>query len=506
MLRLAGHCRRSIPTRILVNTCSCGQRREFAQLSDVFPTSHPSFSLLSKDVTILAQPNEFYKTLIDMVKRAKRRIFISSLYIGTEEVELIETLHRTLSTNPQLRLSLLLDLRRSTRPGPSTAHMLLPLLRAFPNRADVHLFKSPKLSGMMEKLVPRRFDEGWGTWHAKVYGVDEEVMFSGANLNTSYFTDRQDRYLHFANQPQLAEYCLAFLRLFSSYSFRLLPTSFTASTSTSFSPDEYNLEWASPSPCRSINASAERDILDLHSTSTSLSTPPSDSEPHDTHLRPIIQAGVFNIREEERVLPALMKALAEQGGTLDLTSGYFALHEPYQRALIDACLPTRILAAGPKANGFYGSRGLSGRIPEAYTLYEKRFWQKVRAAGLAGDEQGEGAVVRLEEWEREGWTYHAKGMWLWPASSSPSLDARPPPGPTTTLFGSTNLNSRSASLDTELSFFLSTTSPELRTRLGEEVDRLWRYGRVVDEREWGRGERRVRAGTRALLGVMGSMM
>ncbi|KZP01078.1 hypothetical protein CALVIDRAFT_548029 [Calocera viscosa TUFC12733] len=503
MLRLASHCRRFVTIRNPVNRCTCQQQRRFAQLSDVFPKSHPTFSLSSKDVSILSQPSEFYKTLIDMIKRAKRRIFISSLYIGTEEIELIETLHRALSTNPQLRLSLLLDLRRCTRPGPSTAHLLLPLLRAFPKRAEVRLFKSPKLAGVMERLVPRRFDEGWGTWHAKVYGVDEEVMFSGANLNTSYFTDRQDRYLHFANQPQLAEYCLSFLRLFSGYSFRLLPTS--ASPSTSYSPEEYKLEWTAPCTFRSITAVAEQDILALQSSS-SPEQPPPQAEGHDTLLRPIIQAGVFNIREEERVLPAFIKAIAAQGGTLDLTSGYFALHEPYQRALIEARLPTRILAAGPKANGFYGSRGLSGRIPEAYTLYERRFWEKVRAAGLAGDADGRDGVVRLEEWEREGWTYHAKGMWAWPSRASQPLDDPPAPGPSATLFGSTNLNSRSASLDTELSFLLSTSSEGLRGKMAQEVGRLWERGRRVDEREWGRGERKVRLGTRALLGVMGSML
>uniref|UniRef100_A0A0W0FSC7 CDP-diacylglycerol--glycerol-3-phosphate 3-phosphatidyltransferase n=1 Tax=Moniliophthora roreri TaxID=221103 RepID=A0A0W0FSC7_MONRR len=47
----------------------------------------------------------------------------------------------------------------------------------------------------MAKVVPPRFNEGWGTWHAKIYGADDDVMISGANLNKSYFTNRQDRYL-----------------------------------------------------------------------------------------------------------------------------------------------------------------------------------------------------------------------------------------------------------------------------------------------------------------------
>ena len=31
----------------------------------------------------------------------------------------------------------------------------------------------------MAKIVPPRFNEGWGTWHAKIYGVDDDVMISG---------------------------------------------------------------------------------------------------------------------------------------------------------------------------------------------------------------------------------------------------------------------------------------------------------------------------------------
>jgi CDP-diacylglycerol--glycerol-3-phosphate 3-phosphatidyltransferase len=37
----------------------------------------------------LTSPQEFYDKLIDMIKRARRRIIISSLYIGAEEAELV---------------------------------------------------------------------------------------------------------------------------------------------------------------------------------------------------------------------------------------------------------------------------------------------------------------------------------------------------------------------------------------------------------------------------------
>lgn len=84
------------------------------------------------------------------------------------------------------------------------------------------------------------------------------------------------------------------------------------------------------------------------------------------------------------------------------------------------------------------------------------------------------------------------GIWLRPT---------PTTNPFLTLFGSTNLNSRSANLDTELSFIMVTTSNSLRKRLGEEVE-----GLRDDSGEWRGMKRNVRVGTRVLVGAVGSML
>ena len=89
-----------------------------------------------------------------------------------------------------------------------------------------------------------------------------------------------------------------------------------------------------------------------------------------------------------------------------------------------------------------------------------------------------------------------QGIWVRPTPSS---------APVLTLFGSTNLNSRSANLDTELSFVLATTSSALQKRLADEVDGLrahahpWEGGVDSDTR-------RVRLGTRVLVGLVGGML
>ncbi|KAJ3978956.1 hypothetical protein F5890DRAFT_1646982 [Lentinula detonsa] len=58
--------------------------------------------------------------------------------------------------------------------------------------------------------------------------------------------------------------------------------------------------------------------------------------------------------------------------------------------------------------------------------------------------------IELDEWEKDGWTSHAKGLWL-----SPSADS----SPVLSLFGLTNLNAQSADIDTELSFIMILPLP-----------------------------------------------
>ena len=85
---------------------------------------------------------------------------------------------------------------------------------------------------------------------------------------------------------------------------------------------------------------------------------------------------------------------------------------------------------------------------------------------------------------------------------------RPTPSsaPAVTLFGSTNLNSRSANLDTELSFVLATRSPALRQRLAEEVDGLREHAQPWRGHDDSDEARRVRLGTRALIAFVGGML
>ena len=152
-------------------------------------------------------------------------------------------------------------------------------------------------------------------------------------------------------------------------------------------------------------------------------------------------------------------------------------------ALDDAAVAPTLLSSAPSASGFYNAGGVKGLIPQVYSALEA---QLLRAAA---ERQ---APLRLLHYLRDGWTYHAKGLWLWPPRTptdacgavgdgeklgGPHTPSRllPPPRathPVLTLIGSTNLSERSSQRDIELSACLVTTDAAVRAQLHEEQARL----------------------------------
>jgi phosphatidylserine/phosphatidylglycerophosphate/cardiolipin synthase-like enzyme len=140
--------------------------------------------------------------------------------------------------------------------------------------------------------------------------------------------------------------------------------------------------------------------------------------------------------------------------------------------------------------------------------------------------------LRVLHYSRAGWTFHSKGVWLWPplnappsttpittpkttlgapppstppstTLSAPSTASRPtqstdPPStqptaaprpanssgvrPIATLIGSSNLSERSTRRDVELSFFVLSTDEGVRAQLDDEQHRLCVHAREADAR------------------------
>jgi CDP-diacylglycerol--glycerol-3-phosphate 3-phosphatidyltransferase len=158
----------------------------------------PGFAISPDKIHILQTPTEFYSSLKAKILRAKRSVYLSTLYIGLKEVELvskctdclsiasnstkIETIRLALRKNPDLKISILSDALRGTRETPesSSASLLAPLISEFgEDRVQIRMYHTPNLTGLRKAVVPRVIDEGWGVQHVKLYGFDDEVMLSG---------------------------------------------------------------------------------------------------------------------------------------------------------------------------------------------------------------------------------------------------------------------------------------------------------------------------------------
>lgn len=212
------------------------------------------------------------------------------------------------------------------------------------------------------------------------------------------------------------------------------------------------------------------------------------SRKSDTQVYPLLQLTPI-LRPDTSTELAGMKILLEgltrpalAGSSWTFTAGYFNM-TPGFRSLLLATKPARgtVVAASPWANGFYGSAGLSGLLPAAYTYLSRQFLTTVRAAGL--DNQ-----IELKEWrlgtvnEPGGWTYHAKGLWVTlPRERHPSIS----------IIGSSNYTKRSYSLDLEANALIVTRNIDLKRRLANEESWLQEHAKTVDGAEFQKTERRV---------------
>ncbi|SCV68094.1 BQ2448_215 [Microbotryum intermedium] len=504
----------------------------------------PEFPTRAEQVRILSEPAFFYQTLLHRISLAKHRIFIASLYVGKEETQLVQALHDALKRTPTLNLVLLVDYLRSTRelPRPSSATLLGSLAAAFPKQVELRLYHTPNLVGWRKKLVPRRFDEGWGLQHIKCYGFDDTVIMSGANLSNDYFTNRQDRYMEFTSHAPLADYFSLLLERISSFSY------LATATDTSTQHPALDIRWPSsnigsspienaPSSSKDLRLAAGDSIRTL--TTKRASRFPSDrahpsstraGPPFDTSVRPVIQMGLFDVKQEtDMVVPSIFRtanALATAPGgaatTLNWTSGYFSVHERYKAMALSCKASVQIVAASPEANGFHNSRGVSKYIPPAYTYLQHQFYEQMVEQSQRRNRESH---IELREWKRQGWTYHAKGIWLTPSLTSSTrfphnhssksdyndLDGwmrhTHPEPPWLTVIGSSNYGSRSASRDLEANVLLTTSSPHLRKALGKELEVLRTYAiDLVDDELFARKDRVVPWGVKIAAKVIEDML
>lgn len=347
-----------------------------------------------------------------------------------------------------------------------------------------------------------------------------------ANLSNDYFTNRLDRY-HIFSSKALADYFHRIHDAVCDLSYRVLPSSET--------PDGFSLESplnrGLPDPVwhpKRFKAYAKTVLEPLIHKTARQSMFPVTFSSEKTFVYPLAQFDILLGEAENESLgeyefpsytstekPSLMKLLRSLAENQQLrhcnwtfTAGYFNIDPEISQLLVDAAPedtrhpapPCTVITASPHANGFYGSAGISGMLPAAYTLLSRRFLRHVLNAGRESS-------IQLKEWRRgtvgepAGWTYHAKGLWvtlppspLPIAPSSSDAESESPgsaAGPSISLIGSSNYTKRSYSLDLEIGALVVTGDRDLQRKYRDETEWLQRDAVVVSQDDLMRVDRRV---------------
>ncbi|KAK9319585.1 hypothetical protein V1517DRAFT_332054 [Lipomyces orientalis] len=486
---------------VAATTLHPGIRKLMKDLDDLAPR----FFLKHGQIDILKTPDEFYTVLKQKIASAKKRVFLATLYIGTTEHELIDVLRTALLNNPELKVFLLTDALRGTReaPNPSSASLMAKLVAEFGDRVEVRLFHTPNLRGMKKAMIPQRINEGWGLQHMKLYGFDDEIILSGANLSHDYFTNRQDRYFLFRS-ADITNYYKRIYDAVGSLSYAL------------YSDDSqrgFRLSWPSTNPAPEPTKRA----LKFVKLATRILTPLIRSSHTDTSgelgledastvtvLYPVSQFTPLlspNTSTESPAVQHLLDALKTDHFSWTFTAGYFNIHPVYRDKLLSS-VPREgtIITAAPEANGFYKSAGISGYLPPAYTALAMDFVKEVVRRHKSDK-------IHLLEWQNGvlnqpgGWTYHAKGIWISPPEADPSQEK-----PCITVIGSSNFTRRSHALDLESNVIIITRDEELRSKMYDEIQHLKQFTREMKEESFKSDDRRVGWGVKAALAVLGGML
>lgn len=424
----------------------------------------PCFRVRAEQIEIITEPQAFYTKLLTLCTEARQRISLASLYFGTGTLEsdLVTEIQKNVQRNANLRVNILIDYTRGTRGKieATTSKGLLQKLVDESKNVFVSLYHTPNLHGLTKHVIPARWNELVGLQHMKVYVADHTVIISGANLSNDYFTNRQDRYI-VINDKNLSDFYFQLIEKVQEFSLLVSPDA------KCILHPKWNVLPYDRAQHKDFVALAKESICSFYAkTIDDLPDPAVETDKKiDTWIFPLVEMGQLDIRHDSIATQIFFRdALPES--RLNLTTGYFNLTQSYMDTLATTCkAKCDILMAHPNANGFQGASGPAGGIPAAYSQIAKTFYR--RLVELAQVQR-----IKLFEYERTGWTYHAKGLWYYlPESFLPDL----------TLIGSSNFGERSVNRDLESQICLVTVNNELRRQLQREYVNLRRYCSPAEE-------------------------
>ncbi|WP_443091155.1 CDP-diacylglycerol--serine O-phosphatidyltransferase [Basfia succiniciproducens] len=161
------------------------------------------------DFEVIYNPAQFKQTIIQLIRSAKNRIYITALYWQFDEAgqEILNELYAAKQKNPALDVKVLVDWHRAQR----------NLLGAAKGTTNADWYCEQRAKHQAQSMffgVPINTREVFGVLHIKGFVFDDTLLYSGASINNVYLHHkdkyRYDRYQKITN-PALADVLVAFV-------------------------------------------------------------------------------------------------------------------------------------------------------------------------------------------------------------------------------------------------------------------------------------------------------
>lgn len=159
---------------------------------------------------ILFSPKEFRTALLHAISRANNHICLVTLYLDDDQggKKIIDALLHVKKLRPQIKIRILVDWHRARRVriGSSKKYTNIDwytdIIKQYPN-TEIAIYG-----------IPIHVNEALGVLHLKGFIIDDQILYSGANLNDEYLhvntKYRYDRY-HIIRNPQLSDVMLNYI-------------------------------------------------------------------------------------------------------------------------------------------------------------------------------------------------------------------------------------------------------------------------------------------------------
>ncbi|MFZ7344245.1 CDP-diacylglycerol--serine O-phosphatidyltransferase [Avibacterium volantium] len=391
----------------------------------------PSLALQPSQIDFLHHPAEFKQQIIQLIREAKTRIYITALYWQNDEAgqEILNEVFAAKSRNPELEVKIFVDWHRAQRnllgaeKSATNADWYCEQRAIHQYGEHAHLFFG----------VPVNTREVFGVLHIKGFIFDDTLLYSGASINNVYLQQnekyRYDRY-HKITHSALADSMVKFLQQYLLSNQAVLPLD--------------NAERPKTKEIRQhIRAFRKGLATDGQYKFTS-------EENSGLKITPLFGLG-GGANLLNRTIEDLFQIVQEK---LVICTPYFNFPRPLQqkiRRLLQKGKHIEIIVGDKTANDFYIPPSqpfkMAGALPYLYESNLRRFSQKFE------QQINQGQLV-IRTWKDGENSYHLKGVWV---------------DDSHILLTGNNLNPRAWRLDAENGLLIQDPAQQLQAQVQQEL-------------------------------------